>query len=88
MATLWGPLGPLPVERPYGVYQMHCIQGNCFSPCVATGATNTEVRVLRVGECKKKRRESLGTGGSPGLMAQVTALLLLYTIFYNQTLMG
>ena len=51
---------------------------------VATGATITEVRVLRVGECKKKeRRESLGTGGSPGLMAQVTALLLLYTIFYN-----
>ena len=40
-------------------------------------------------ECKKKeRRESLGTGGSPGLMAQVTALLLLYTIFYIQTLMG
>ena len=51
--------------------------------------TITEVRVLRVGECKKKeRRESLGTGGSPGLMAQVMALLLLYTIFYIQTLMG
>ena len=25
--------------------------------CVATGATNTEVRVLRVGECKKKREK-------------------------------
>ena len=54
-----------------------------------TGMTNTDVRVLRVGECKEKEREeSLGTGGSPGLRAQVTALLLLYTIFYIKTLMG
>ena len=57
---------------------------------VATGARNTKIRVLRVGECKKKKRReaSLATGGSPGLMAQVTALLLLYTIFYIKTLMG
>ena len=27
------------------------------APLVATGATNPEVRVLRVGECKKKREE-------------------------------
>ena len=26
-------------------------------PLVAAGATNTEVRVLRVGECKKKREK-------------------------------
>ena len=31
----------------------------CFASsfCVAAGATNTEVRVLRVGECKKKREK-------------------------------
>ena len=33
MAALQGPLGPLPARRPYGLYQMHFKQGNCFSPC-------------------------------------------------------
>ena len=33
VADLQGTLGPLPVGRPYGLYQMHSKQGNCFSPC-------------------------------------------------------
>ena len=33
MAVLQGPLGPLPVGGPYGLYQMHFKQGNYFSPC-------------------------------------------------------
>ena len=33
MAALWGLLGPLPVGRMYGLYQMSSKQGNCFSLC-------------------------------------------------------
>ena len=33
MAALQGLLGPLPVGRPYGLYQMHSKQGNSFFPC-------------------------------------------------------
>ena len=33
VAALWGPLGPLPVRRLYGLYQMHSNQENHFSSC-------------------------------------------------------
>ena len=29
----WHPQGPMPVERPYHLYQIHPNQGNHFSPC-------------------------------------------------------
>ena len=33
VASLWGPLGPFPLGRPYGFYQILSNQGNHFSPC-------------------------------------------------------
>ena len=32
MAGLWGPLGPLPVGKPYGLYQINSKQGYHLSP--------------------------------------------------------
>ena len=32
-SALQGPLGPLPMGRPYGLYQMHSKRGNRFTPC-------------------------------------------------------
>ena len=33
LAALWGPLGPLPLRRLHGLYQMLSKQGNHFSLC-------------------------------------------------------